>query len=228
LSNKAETQCFHPPFFLAYPPPPPGQLSLVQSSKPKDWDCKLRFEDYRYFLYVGNAYPHKNLKRLLLAFQKIKNTNKDLKLVFVGREDYFYKRLKINVHKMGFNKDVVFAGWVSNQELFYLYKNAIAAIVPSLMEGFGLPALEAMASGCLVLASDTPSLKEICKDAAIYFDPYDVNDLREKMRKVYLNDIYHLSEKKEKGLERAKAFSWRKMAEETLEVYNTLKRGLRN
>ncbi|MDZ4228581.1 MAG: glycosyltransferase family 1 protein, partial [Candidatus Levybacteria bacterium] len=80
------------------------------------------------------------------------------------------------------------------------------------------PALEAMANRCLVLSSDIPALREVCGDAAIYFDPYNCNDMAEKMKEVYLNDN---SDKKEKGLERTKQFSWHKMAEETLKVYES-------
>jgi glycosyltransferase involved in cell wall biosynthesis len=89
------------------------------------------------------------------------------------------------------------------------------------MEGFGLPALEAMANKCLVLASDIPSLKEVCGDAAIFFDPHSINDIAKKMNEVYYNDAYHYSDKKEKGLGRSKFFSWRRMAKETLKVYNS-------
>jgi len=171
-----------------------------------------------YFLYVGNAYPHKNLDRLLEAFKKL---NSDVNLVLVGKEDYFYKRLKRKSELMDLSKKVFFLQNVRDEELSNLYQNALALIVPSLMEGFGLPALEAMANNCLVLASDIPVLREVCGDGAIYFDPYNVKDIAQKMKDVYLNNIYHLSEKKEQGLERAKLFSWEKMAKETLKVYES-------
>ena len=96
------------------------------------------------------------------------------------------------------------------------------------MEGFGLPALEAMANKCLVLASNIPALKEVCGDAVIYFDPYDPKDIAEKMSRVCFNDLNlprrqagHSSEKIKKGLERVKLFSWEKMAQETLAVYES-------
>jgi len=73
----------------------------------------------------------------------------------------------------------------------------------------------------LVLASDIPSLREVCGDAPIYFDPYDVNDMMKKMNEAYSNDTYHYNDKKEKGLERTKLFSWQKMARETLGIYES-------
>lgn len=173
----------------------------------------------RYFLYVGNAYPHKNLERLLEAFMLLRQN--DIKLVLVGKEDFFYKRLKEKVKNMGLEKSIEFLGEVSDQNLTNLYRNAKALIVPSLMEGFGLPALEAMANKCLVLASDVPSLREICKDTAIYFDPYNPKNIEEKMKDVCFNNLNHFSNNIEKGFERAKLFSWQKMAKETLRLYES-------
>ncbi len=168
-----------------------------------------------YFLYVGNAYPHKNLERLLEAFKAL---NSDVSLVLIGKEDYFYKRLKNKIQTMGLSDKVTFLRNVGDEELSGLYRNAKALILPSLMEGFGLPALEAMANNCLVLASDIPALKEVCGDTAIYFNPYDINDMVEKMKEIYSNDN---SGKKERGSERAKLFSWERMAKETLKVYES-------
>jgi glycosyltransferase involved in cell wall biosynthesis len=169
----------------------------------------------RYFLYVGNAYPHKNLERLLKAFETL---NSDDKLVLVGKEDDFYKRLKQIAAGMNLSEKVIFKQNIGDEELSNLYKNAAAFVMPSLMEGFGLPMLEAMANNCLVLASNIPSLREICADAAIYFDPYNIKDIAEKMSKVYSDNMNNNSQK-QKGLGRVKLFSWKKMAKETLEIY---------
>jgi len=192
----------------------------------------LRYK--RYFLYVGNAYPHKNLERLLEAFQKLlRNDNKkspsiafsprfSVNLVLVGQEDYFYKRLKDKVRKMGLEKNVVFYGEATRAELNNLSKNALALVFPSLMEGFGLPGVEAMACGCLVLCSDIPIFHEILGGAAVYFNPYDINDIAAKMG---LAIIYHTTEygkyrKLQKiGLEQVKKYSWKKLAKQTLVVY---------
>jgi len=133
----------------------------------------------KYFLYVGNVYPHKNVEKLINAFEILLQ---------------YFPNAESN-----------------------LYKNAVALVVPSLMEGFGLPPLEAMSNMCLVLASDIKALKEICGEDALYFDPYDENDMAEKMKAAYLGEFDR--EIIERGFERSKEFSWRKMAKETLKIY---------
>lgn len=179
------------------------------------------FSREKFFLYIGNAYPHKNLDRLLEAFSFLISHFPSLNLVLVGKEDYFYKRLKERAKNLDLDKKVIFFGEATDEELASLYSNSLAFITPSLMEGFGLPALEAMANKCLVLASDIPALREVCGDGAIYFDPYDIKNIAQKMKDIYLNNGYPLSEKKEKGLERARFFSWSKMAKETLKIYES-------
>jgi len=193
-----------------------GVDSLIQNSRIKNQKYKSKFKNY--FLYVGNGYPHKNLDRLLEAFKVLNNYTQ---LVMIVRQDYFCERLKKKVGEMKLSDKIIFMHNVGDEDLASLYSNAKALILPSLMEGFGLPALEAMANSCLVLASDIPSLHEVCGDAAIYFDPYDIRDMAKKMNDVYLNNIYHLSRKKEEGSEWARFFSWKKMAKETLEIYNS-------
>jgi glycosyltransferase involved in cell wall biosynthesis len=171
--------------------------------------------DGKYFLYVGNAFPHKNLDRLLEAFRAF---NVDVNLVLVGKNNYFYNRLRNKAEKMNLIKKIIFLQNVSDEELANLYRNAVALVMPSLMEGFGLPALEAMTNKCLVLASDIPSLKEVCADCAVYFDPKNIKDMASKMQEAY-SDWASFNNKKEKGLARVKLFSWEKMAKETLEIY---------
>ncbi|MDO8461049.1 MAG: glycosyltransferase family 1 protein [bacterium] len=210
-----------------------------------------------YFLYVGNAYPHKNLERLLQAFKiitqgalvgnenflvhdakKLKGSShtskpasahrenfvpspRPLTLVLVGKEDYFYKRLREIIKNMKLSDSVIFYGEASDEELINLYQNAKALVMPSLMEGFGLPALEAMANSCLVLASNIPALKEVCGDAAIYFSAYDINEITEVMKSVCFNDSNHFSQNIGRGIERSKMFSWKKMAKETVDIYES-------
>ena len=184
-------------------------------------EARSNLKNTKYFLYVGNAYPHKNLNRLLDAFNILVSQYPDISLICVGRPDYFYKRLKEKVGKMNLEKSVSFLEDVSDEELGSLYKNAQALILPSLMEGFGLPAIEAMANKCLVLASDIPALREVCGDAAIYFNPKNIEDISEKMKNVCSNDKYHYSDKIITGLEREKTFFWEKMAKQTLETYES-------
>jgi glycosyltransferase involved in cell wall biosynthesis len=186
----------------------------------KNQNTHLPFDVEKYFLYVGNAYPHKNLERLIEAFKLVLDEYKDVTLVLVGKEDYFYRNLKKKVHELGIEKNVLFAGFISEETLQYCYKNAIATIVPSLMEGFGLPGLEAMRADCLVLASDIPSLKEIYADSAIYFNPLAVESMHATIREV-LTDKNKFNSYIGKGEKRVTFFSWRKMAEQTLKIYES-------
>ncbi len=169
-----------------------------------------------YIFYVGNAYPHKNLNRLVSAFEKAHRNNQ--KLVLVGLENFFYKRLKKETEKKGV-KDVVFFGQAKDSDLSSLYSSAKAFVMPSLMEGFGLPPLEAMANNCFIIASDIPALREICSGAALYFNPYDTADIADKIAFAFSTE--DKSSFLKKGKERIKDFSWEKMAEETLKIYES-------
>ena len=123
-----------------------------------------------YFLYVGNAYPHKNLEQLISAFSDVSAVLKDLNLVLVGKEDYFYLRLKAEVNKKKV-EGVIFPGFVSDQDLSVVYQQALLYVFPSLYEGFGLPPLEAMQRGVPVICSNSTCLPEILGEAAFLLMP---------------------------------------------------------
>jgi glycosyltransferase involved in cell wall biosynthesis len=176
--------------------------------------------NYPFFLYVGNAYPHKNIERLIDVFVLVIKDYPDVKLVLVGNKNYFYERLEQRVKGMYMDKHILFTGNITEEELISLYHQANALILPSLMEGFGLPGLEAMQSGCLVLASDIPVFKEIYQDAAIYFNPLEIESLSATIREV-LQDKKKFQPFIEKGKKRLGDFSWRKMAENTLKIYES-------
>ena len=176
--------------------------------------------EYPYFLYVGNAYPHKNLETLIKAFRQFHSKHSDVKFVLVGKEDFFYKRLKRVVAGMGIS-NIVFMGFVSDNDLSYLYSHAIATMVPSLMEGFGLPALEAMAHHCIVIASDIAVLHEVCGKSAFYVDPTDIDDWKKIMGEVYIAKKWIIEEKKKEAKKRLQLFSWEKMAVMTKKVYES-------
>lgn len=165
------------------------------------------------FLYVGNAYPHKNLEFLVEVFN---NLPQDFRLIMVGKEDYFYKRLKNKVQKLGLLGKIHFFGKATDVQLSDLYKKSKALIIPSFIEGFGLPALEAMVNECLVLASDIPALHEVGGDAVVYFNQYSVEDLANKIKNL---DVF--KGKVKKGIVRARQFSWEKTAQETLKLYES-------
>lgn len=176
----------------------------------------------KYFLYVGNAYPHKNLERLIDAFSKLQLASAEpIHLVFVGKEDYFYKRLKKRVKEKDIASSVIFYETISDTDLSLLYQHAIALVLPSLMEGFGLPALEAMANNCLVVASNIPALREVCSDAAEYFDPTDVEDMYRVLHAVLYSDQKFIKAKELVGKKLLKKFSWEEMTKQTLRVYES-------
>lgn len=171
-----------------------------------------------YFLYVGNAYPHKNLERLIEAISLME---KGANLILVGKEDYFYARLRKVVERTNATERIFFYQHITDKQLAFLYQHALALVAPSLMEGFGLPLIEAMANRCLVVASEIPAFLEVCQDAALYINPYDSADIARVLTMVVDGKIPHIQGKKEKGLMQTRLFSWKKMARETLEIYES-------
>lgn len=159
-----------------------------------------------YVLYVGNAYPHKNLETFLSAWPG--------KIVLATQNDYFSKRLPKQ-------KNVMMFGPATKDELANLYTHAQALIFPSLMEGFGLPGIEAMAIGTPVVCSDIPVFREIYGDAAVMFDPKNPDDVRQKIQLVLGSETLR-KELVAKGKQQAAKYSWRRMAEETLDIYQSL------
>lgn len=173
-----------------------------------------------YFLYVGNAYPHKNLERLLEVFKTVRNEGFQNQLVLVGKMDYFYERLRSEAERLGLteNNDVLFYGYASDAELAELYRGAKAYVFPSLLEGFGLPPLEAMRYGTPVAASDSSCLPEVLGDAAIYFSPEDPRSMADAMKRIATDDALR-STLAERGIARAERYTWKACAEQTYHVY---------
>ncbi len=171
-----------------------------------------------YLLYVGNAYPHKNLRRLIKAFKIVSTKFPKLLLVLVGRKDHFYHRIEEEVKKLGLNERVIFTDELSYGELSEFYKNGLAYIFPSLSEGFGLPGLEAMKHNLPVISSNKKPLPEIYGQAAVYFDPENIQDMTRVISETVFN---HLLREKLKilGQIQVKKYSWKRCAQQTMEVY---------
>jgi len=166
-----------------------------------------------YFLYVGNAYPHKNLE----AFIPLSGKFPDIRFVLVGREDHFYGRLKTLVKASGAD-NVVFLGSVPDGTLVRLYEGARALVSPSLYEGFGLPALEAMRLGTPVIAAARGSFPEVLGDAALFFDPDREGDL-ERAVGMLSADPRLADDLSRRGCERSAGFRWDRLAKVTLRTY---------
>jgi glycosyltransferase involved in cell wall biosynthesis len=165
-----------------------------------------------YLLYVGAAYPHKNLEVLAKGYERLREARPDLKLVVIGKRDYWQEKLKRDYPA------IIFPGYVPNDKLTAYYQHASLFVFPSLSEGFGLPPLEAMAYGAPVLSSNRTSIPEACGEAAEYFDPHSPKDLADKAEEL-LADPNKRADMSKLGKEQVKKFSWKKMAEQTLEVY---------
>lgn len=172
----------------------------------------------KFIMYVGRPFPHKNLVRLIEAFEILHLRDPQLLLALSGKTDANYERISKLVETKGLDASVVFTGFVSEGQLRWLYENTLAYVFPSLSEGFGLPGLEAMAHGAPVLSSNATCLPEIYGGGAKYFDPTDVEDMAAKISEV-LGDEKLRQELIKKGLVQVKKYSWQRMAEQTLEVY---------
>jgi glycosyltransferase involved in cell wall biosynthesis len=200
-----------------------GQLTLTNNTFLKEHKITKH-----YLLYVGNAYPHKNLERLLMVFKKLKEErNFSYQLVLVGKEDYFYKRLANDAKKLKLfeNNDVVFFGFATQKELAALYRQASLYVFPSYVEGFGLPPLEAASYGIPVVAAKSSSLPEILGDAALYFDPRSEEEIVRKILTVLTSQNIR-QELTKKGFAKVKEYSWLKCAKETREIYESVGREL--
>jgi glycosyltransferase involved in cell wall biosynthesis len=195
-----------------------------------------------YFLFVGTVQPRKNLEKLIQAFsllvhssqfteETIKKSNstnyepRTLNLVIVGKRGWLYDRIYQTPARFGVKDRVKFLNYVNGDDLPALYSGCLAFVLPSLVEGFGLPALEAMACGAPVILSKTSSLPEIGGDAAIYIDPYCTKNIADNMAKVL--DLSLREKLRAKSLAQAQKFSWEKCATQTLEVFEGVQRGQR-
>ncbi len=173
-----------------------------------------------YILYVGNAHPHKNVESLIKAMEYLNKLDKNLKLVLIGSDKFFYPRLSEIIQRSPYHKSIVLIGEVPNKDLRIWYHFASALVSASKMEGFGIPPLEAMSMSCPVIVSDIPVFHEIYQDAAVYFDQNKPQNIAETIIKNLKNKEL-LKEKVQKGLSLSSSYSWQKMAKKTLEVYNT-------
>lgn len=182
----------------------------------------------RFLLYVGGISPHKNLVTLVEAFSLIKErpNQENLKLVLVGdyKDDPFfsaYPAIKQKIAEKNLENSVIFTGFISDEDLVRFYNSTDLLVFPSLEEGFGLPAIEAMACGTPVAASNRGSLPEVLGQAGRFFNPLDVENIADVIGQILDNK----TERKlmsDNGLERSKQFRWERAAEDMLKIFNEL------
>jgi glycosyltransferase involved in cell wall biosynthesis len=173
-----------------------------------------------FVLYAGNIKPHKNLERLIEAFHMLRKGDADhVKLLIIGDEISKYATLRRAVHRYKLHKHVRFFGFVPDQTLAVLYRLARVFVFPSLYEGFGLPPLEAMASGTPVVTSNVSSLPEVVGDAALLIDPYSPEAISDAMRRV-LSDESLRNDLRARGFVRAREFSWERSVQRVRAIYS--------
>ena len=179
-----------------------------------------------YVLYAGNIKPHKNLERLIEAFHALRQDPElaHVKLLIIGDEISKYATLRRAVHKYKLHKHVRFFGFVQDKTLAVLYRLARVFVFPSLYEGFGLPPLEAMASGTPVITSDVSSLPEVVGDAALLIDPLDPAAIAEAMRRVLMDSDLH-EDLRQRGFKRVREFSWDRSIRRVREIYGEVLAG---
>ena len=176
--------------------------------------------DDPFVLYAGNIKPHKNLERLIEAFSMLRKSGfEQVKLLIIGDEISKYATLRRAVHRHKLHHQVRFLGFVSDKTLACLYRLAGVFVFPSLYEGFGLPPLEAMASGTPVITSNVSSLPEVVGDAALLIDPNKPEAIFDAMRRV-LTEPELAQSLRARGLERVRQFSWERSIRRVREIYD--------
>lgn len=180
---------------------------------------------YKFILYLGTIEPRKNIVGIIRAYNRLREINSGelnkYKLVIAGSRGWKDEKIFSEIKKSPFGEDIIIHGFIGSEEKPYFYNLASLFVYPSFFEGFGFPPLEAMACGVPVIASNTSSLPEIAGSAGILIDPDKPDEIYQAMREILLNK--ELREKlREKGLEQAKKFNWKKTAEEFLGSMNKL------
>lgn len=185
---------------------------ITDKSEPVD-----ELENKDFIMYLGRPLPHKNLERLIDAFERLQEKHPNLHLVLAGKKDALYKRHEKNVKNKGI-KNVLFTGFVSEGQLRWLYEHTRVYVFPSLSEGFGLPGLEAMTHGAPVASSNATCLPEVYQDGALYFDPKNTDEIVATIEKLLTNAALR-KKQIEQGKKVAASYSWKRMAEQTLAVF---------
>ncbi|MEW6686515.1 MAG: glycosyltransferase family 1 protein [Candidatus Edwardsbacteria bacterium] len=194
---------------------------VEDETKIKQLKDKLHLPN-EFILFVGTLEARKNLVRLIEAFSKFTAENRNSPpLLLVGRKGRNWEEIFERVSSLNLNSKVHYSGYFQREDLPLLYSACLFFVYPSLCEGFGIPVLEAMGCGAAVLTSSISALPEVVGDAAYLVNPYKVEEIREGIEKLFFDQDLR-KKLKEKGLSRAKNFTWEKSAQRTLEIYQSL------
>lgn len=197
---------------------PSQKIYVIYNAASNIFYQKIKDYSEKYVLAVSSLNYQKNFHSLIRAFNMLDDNN--IKLFLVGDINRNFADIGLLKDIQG-NKNIVFKGRIDDDELISLYSNAVCFIYPSLYEGFGIPPLEAQACGCPVVCSNAASLPEVCGDSVIYFNPYSVKDMRDKILSV-LNDEILQNELRTKGFNNIKRFSWKRSVEQVIEILRSL------
>lgn len=172
-----------------------------------------------YIFYVGRLEKKKNTATLIHAFALLKQAHKDLphKLVLVGNASYGFDEIKYCINEFDLERDVVITGWIEETDMPGIFQNADCFVFPTLYEGFGIPLLEAMASGTAIVASDIAPVREVVGESAVLFNPDNAQDIANKIYEL-LSDEERRQSLIKSGYQQVERFGWEQCARETLEV----------
>ncbi len=189
-------------------------------SDDKNLQTKIQYsEGKEYILYLGAIHPRKNITRMLQAFEKFKESHSsDIKFLIAGKKMWWTDEMEQQLNSMNHKKDVLFAGRIPQEDLPAIYSAAKCLLYVSYFEGFGIPMIESMKAGTPVIASNNSCLPEIAGEAALYADPYSVEDITDKMSQLHLDKSLH-STLISNGFKRAEIFTWDRTAEI---IWNTI------
>jgi glycosyltransferase involved in cell wall biosynthesis len=209
----------------------PDKIKIIYEGTPRMPEVEEKFIkktlakfkiDRPYFLYIGNWRPRKNLEGLISAFKIFrKKTGLNWLLVIGGIKDQRFLNLKKEALDNQLGEEVILTDTLSHEEVSVLYKKAEALTFPSFYEGFGLPLLEAQSLGIPVLTSDTSSMPEVAGNAALYVNPYNIEDIAQGMEKLAKDKTLRQNLIRE-GFENIKRFSWEKSAQQFLDLFHSL------
>jgi alpha-1,3-rhamnosyl/mannosyltransferase len=195
------------------------KIEVIYEGAARSRQIAARYLPGSYLAAIGTIEPRKNFIRMLEAFEKLSREYPKLKFLLAGGRGWKNEAICKKIESL--KPSVEYLGYVSEGEKYHLLKNALALVFVSLEEGFGLPLVEAMASGIPIITSNTSALKEISEGAALQADPKSVGEIYKAMKRV-VEDPKLRADLIAKSLERAGKFSWQECARKTLELYKQL------
>ena len=202
-----------------------GNFRPIADRAKIEWICsRYGLRARGFILYVGVLEPRKNVPILLRAYRDLIDRGIQEQLAIVGKKGWMFEDIFATVQALKLEDRVVFTGYVTDENLPYLYNGARLFVYPSLYEGFCLPVLEAMACGIPVITSNISSMPEIIGDAGLLIDPHDPDQLVQAIQQLIADDDLNHS-LRERGLQRAAQYSWERTARETLQVYSEVCEG---